>query len=225
MTTKNTVLVVAAHPDDEVLGCGGAMARHADHGDDVHVLFLSDGVSSRGSDDGLAQRNKAAEAAAETLGVSSTTYGTLPDNMMDSVPLLDIVKVIEASIEALKPNIIYTHHNGDLNLDHRLAAQAVMTACRPQKGHCVTEIYSFEIPSSTEWQSPDYAPAFRPSYFIDIEKTLERKIKALECYDMEMRPFPHSRSYEAVRALATLHGARNAMHAAEAFIVQRILKH
>lgn len=224
MKNKNIVLVVAAHPDDEALGCGGTMARHASDCDAVHVLFLSDGVSSRGSADGLSARNEAAEKASEVLGVGSTTYGTLPDNKMDHVALLDVVQVVEASISSLKPNIIYTHHNGDLNVDHRIAAQAVMTACRPQSGHSVQEIYSFEVPSSTEWQSPDYEPRFAPSYFVDIERTLEQKMNALKAYDIEMRDFPHSRSYEAVRALATVHGARNGMKAAEAFMVQRILR-
>lgn len=224
MKNKNIVLVVAAHPDDEALGCGGTMARHANDGDAVHVLFLSDGVSSRGSVEGLSERNEAAESASKVLGVQSTAYGTLPDNKMDNVALLDVVQVVEASINTLQPNIIYTHHNGDLNVDHRIAAQAVMTACRPQAGHPVEEIYSFEVPSSTEWQSPDYEPRFTPSCFVNIESTLERKMDALKAYDMEMRDFPHSRSYEAIRALATVHGARNGMKAAEAFMIQRILR-
>lgn len=224
MKNTNIVLVVAAHPDDEVLGCGGTMARHVDAGDAVHVLFLSDGVSSRGSAQGLAERNEAAEKASEVLGVDSTTYGTLPDNKMDNVALLDVVQVVEACISKIQPNIIYTHHNGDLNIDHRIAVQAVMTACRPQSGHPVEEIYSFEIPSSTEWQSPDFEPRFSPSYFVDISQSISRKMDALKAYDMEMRTFPHSRSYEAVEALATVHGARNGMKAAEAFMVQRILK-
>lgn len=221
----NTVLVVAAHPDDEALGCGGTIARHARNGDKVHVLFLSDGVASR--DEGHRDadiRNDAAETAGKVLSVTSVSYGSFPDNQMDSVPLLDVVKFIHKHIEDIQPNIIYTHHHADLNIDHQIAAQATMTACRPQKGHPVKEIYAFEVPSSTEWQNPTKSDAFIPNIFVDISDDIDTKIKALEAYDMEMRPFPHSRSYEAIRALATLHGARNGLDAAEAFMCLRVIK-
>ncbi|MAH06461.1 MAG: PIG-L family deacetylase [Alphaproteobacteria bacterium] len=221
----NTVLVVAAHPDDEVLGCGGTMARHALKGDRVHVLFLSDGVSSRDEGDrDVGIRNEAAEKAGKILSVSSISYGNFPDNQMDSVPLLDVVKFVHKHIEKIRPNIIYTHHHGDLNIDHQVASQATTTACRPQQGHPVKEIYTFEIPSSTEWQNPTLSTVFMPNIFIDISSTIDTKMKALGAYDIEMRPFPHSRSYEAVQALATLHGARNGLNAAEAFMCLRVIK-
>ena len=219
----DVVLIVAAHPDDEALGCGGTIARHTAAGDIVHVLFLSDGVSSRGNKEGLAERNEAAEKALDILGVNSVSYAMFPDNAMDGLPLIDIVKKVEEAVSQLKPRVVYTHHSGDLNVDHQVAAQAVMTACRPQPGCPVEESYGCEVLSSTEWQAPDVEP-FKPSYFVDIEATLEQKMEALEAYDLEMRDFPHARSYEAVKALATVRGVQNGMVAAEAFTVLRFLK-
>lgn len=222
---NKTILIVAAHTDDEALGCGGAMARHATEGDTVHTVFLADGVSSRqdGYDGALDERQQAAEAAQRILGVSSTSYLGLPDNRLDSLALLDIVQPLEAVIERLKPEIIYTHHYGDLNVDHRRTHEAVMTACRPLPGSAVKEILTFEVMSSTEWNSTGRAP-FLPTLYVDISDHRDTKQKALEAYALEMRTAPHSRNVEHMTYLAKHHGHCIGVEAAEAFMVMRVLR-
>jgi N-acetylglucosamine malate deacetylase 1 len=229
------VLVVAAHPDDEVLGCGGAMARLAAEGAEVHVAFLADGVGSRGSagagemlapDEQRArdQRRAAARRAGEILGVSSVSFDDLPDNRLDSVPLLDITQRVEALIAEYRPELLITHHAGDLNVDHRRVHQAAVTACRPQRGYPVKTLLSFEVPSSTEWQSPASGVPFVPNWFIDISAALPQKLDALEAYAAEIRDWPHPRSMQGVEHLARWRGATVGCDAAEAFVLVRALR-
>ena len=217
-----TVLVVAAHADDEALGCGGAMLRHSQGGDAVHVLFLADGETARGAQTSgkIAARREQAVAACAILGAERPQFLDFSDNRMDTVALLDIVKAVETVIDAVKPVIIYTHHGGDLNVDHRIAHQAVMTACRPQPGSTVRSIYAFEVASSTGWAGPSHAP-FVPARFVSVAGQMEGKRRALQCYADEMRPFPHIRSIEAIEALAHWRGASVGVPAAEAFEVIR----
>ena len=213
------VLVVVAHPDDEVLGCGGTMAKWAREGRDVHVLIMADGETARG-DVPTEARSQAAVAAGQTLGVASVEQLTLPDNRMDRLELLDVVQMIEARISKIQPTTILTHHAGDVNVDHRIVHQAILAACRPQPGHCVRELLYFEVPSSTEWQAPG---TFAPTVFVDIDGTLDEKMDALECYDAEMRAFPHARSYGAVDALTRWRGATAGVYHAEAFMLGRLI--
>lgn len=222
---SNTVLVVAAHADDEALGCGGTIAKHVAAGDRVHVVYVADGVTSRGGagQDDLVRRQQATENARNILGISTLAFLDLPDNRLDSLPLLDIVQPLETLIGKLEPEIIYTHHYGDLNVDHRLVHQAVMTACRPLPGSTVREILAFEVMSSTEWSGPGLAP-FLPNFFVDISAHMETKMQALEAYALEMRVAPHSRSTEHMRCLAKHHGYCMGVDAAEAFMVMRVLR-
>ena len=220
-----TVLVVAAHSDDEALGCGGTIARYVAEGDSVHAVFIADGVSSRlgaGSEE-LNLRKQAAESARQILGISKTYFLGLPDNRLDSLPLIDVIQPLEQIISEVRPQVIYTHHYGDLNVDHRIAHQAVMTACRPTPGSSVKEIYSFQVLSSTEWSTPGVA-TFVPNCAVDITNYLSIKEAALQAYALEMRPFPHSRSIENVMALARYTGAINGLMAAEAFIQIRAVR-
>jgi len=226
------VLVIAAHADDEVLGCGGTIARHIHAGDQVAVLFMTDGVSSRANtalDPGelvhgdKEQRLSASQQALKILGVTDIRQLNFPDNKMDTIALLDVVQAIEPVIAQLQPQTIYCHFAHDLNIDHRITHQAVMTACRPQVGGSVKKILSFEVLSSTEWNSPAQ-PAFLAQYIVDISPFWPQKLAALQCYDQEMRAFPHSRSYQCVEALATLRGATHGFDKAEAFLVERILE-
>lgn len=218
------VLVVAAHTDDEALGCAGTLAKHVAEGDQVHLLFMTDGVASRDLEAGEAEeRLTAAQQAAKILGVSTLTNLAFPDNRMDSVPLLDVVKEIEVKIAEIRPDVIYTHHLGDLNIDHQVTHKAVMTACRPQPGFCVKEIYAFEVLSSTEWQTPSLLP-FVPNVFIDISQYLPTKIQALQAYKEEMREAPHSRSFQHVEILAKHRGYTVGLEAAEAFLLIRKIK-
>lgn len=228
------VLVVAAHPDDEVLGCGGIISKHASHKDDVQCVFMTNGVAARtshadGNDDDLQQkieeRQKAAENAKEILGVSHNHYLDFPDNKMDVVALLDVVKSIEFLIEKIQPDIIYTHFAFDLNIDHRITAQAVMTACRPQSNHPVKEIYSFEVPSSTEWAQGIAGLPFDPDVYVDVSNAFfDNKISALEAYSKEMREEPHSRSFAAIKSLASWRGQSSGVYYAEALKTMRVLR-
>ncbi len=220
-----TILIVAAHPDDEVLGCGGTMARHAAAGDKVHVLFLADGVGARGStidqSAALDARRAAAERAIAILGAKQPTFLDFPDNQLDTVPLIEIIQAIEATATDLLPQVVYTHHPADLNIDHRICQQAVVTAFRPFPGQSVRAIHGFEVCSSTEWAFPTTGAAFVPTRYVDISAFLETKLAALDAYAAEMREFPHIRSIKAVRALATWRGACIGCEAAEAFATVR----
>lgn len=220
---RRRVSAVVAHPDDEVLGCGGALRRHVVAGDEVSILILADGEMSRASAGKaeIERRKSAAVMAAEALGIAHVVLHEFPDNRLDTVAALDIAKVAEAHIREVGPDTIYTHHSGDVNIDHSSVHRAVVTACRPQAGQTVDTLLFFEIPSSTEWQPPGSAAPFLPNWFIDISDALEAKMNALKAYDHEMRPWPHPRSYRGVESLARWRGATVGCEAAEAFILGR----
>ncbi len=225
----NRTLIIAAHPDDEVLGCGGAILKLTAAGAEVHIAFLADGIGARNPDPArreaeLATRRAAAEAAARILGVASLSFDDLPDNRLDSIPVLDITQKVEALIDQHRPTCLFTHHAGDLNIDHRRTHQAVITACRPQRGHPVRTLLCFEQPSSTEWQPPGSGLAFTPHWFVDISATLEGKLAALDAYAAELRDWPHPRSRQGIEHLARWRGASVGCDAAEAFMLARHLQ-
>lgn len=217
-------MVIAAHPDDEVLGCGGTILKHIAQGDSVSIVFMTNGESSRGNIDykQLEIRNSACAKSMEVLSVKSVYHFDFPDNKMDSVPLLDVVKKVELAINEVKPTTIYTHFSDDLNVDHRVTHNAVMTACRPQSWSPVKNIFTFEVLSSTEWNSTSKSK-FNPNKFEDVSSYWDLKMRAMTAYEEELREFPHSRSVEAINALAVLRGATVGLHKAEAFQVERII--
>lgn len=222
----NKVLVVAAHPDDEILGCGATMAKHVAAGDEVHVLVLAEGLTSRTNNrcetnnEELVCLRSAAKEANTRLGVTSVVLNTFPDNRMDGIERLEVIKLIEDCIQRLKPTIIYTHHAGDVNIDHQIVHHAVVVACRPMIDCSVKTILMFETLSSTEWQIPPQ-PVFSPNWFVDITEFVEKKLWALEAYGMEMRQWPHPRSPEGVIALSKWRGSMIGVKAAEAFMLGR----
>jgi len=222
-----SILVIAAHPDDEILGCGGAMARHVAEGETVHVLIAAEGATSRDDrGDTSARRTEiealrdAAISAAKIIGAQPPQFCGLPDNRLDELSLLKVAKVIEKTISDVQPSIVYTHHGGDLNVDHQIIHQATLTACRPLPGSPVREIYTYEVASSTEWGSL----AFMPQVFVDISPYWNVKRAALDAYASEMRPFPHARSIEAVEAMARVRGGQSGLMAAEAFMLVRAVR-
>ena len=224
-------LIIAAHPDDEVLGCGGSIAKWVKEGHEVHVLIMAEGATSRDRHRDRASRKEtlsilaqSAKRAAEILGVETIELLDYPDNRMDSVDLIDVVKTVEEIIEKLQPAMVVTHHAGDLNIDHQITHQAVITACRPQPEQTVKRILTFEVPSATEWISSTYVSPFTPNWFEDISDTLELKIKALEAYESEMREWPHARSIKALEHLARWRGASVGAEAAEAFMLVREIR-
>lgn len=224
MKKTNVVLVIAAHSDDETLGCGGTISKFVSEGYDVGVVFLTDGVGSRNDceEEPVKIRERASISAVERLGAKIVRQFSFPDNELDSIPLIKIVKALEDVISSIKPSVIFTHFANDLNVDHRITNQAVMTACRPQSSCSVREIYAFEVLSSTEWASKVNLH-FIPQLIIDVSEHWHKKLSALECYKDEMREFPHSRSFEAIDALGTLRGATHGVDKAEAFFVERII--
>lgn len=222
----NKILVIAAHSDDEVLGCGGTIARHAAQGDDVAVLFMTDGVGARiGAGNNKVTRRKAASnQALKILGCTKYINFDFPDNAMDSRPLLEIVNKIEDFCsEWGSPSTVYTHHPNDLNIDHQVTHAATMACFRPQPKiqPPTKKILSFEVPSSTGWNGS--LSCFNPNYYVDITPFTDMKIRALESYADEMRPWPHARSFDALEALAKYRGSTVGYEAAEAFVVERIL--
>ncbi|OGA65832.1 MAG: hypothetical protein A3G81_20895 [Betaproteobacteria bacterium RIFCSPLOWO2_12_FULL_65_14] len=227
---NKAILVVAAHPDDEVLGCGGTVARRAAHGDSVHLAVLGEGITSRSSRAAEADRMAVRElrddarGVAGMLGAKSLVFGNMPDNRFDQVVLLEIVKIVERWIRDVDPEVVYTHHPGDLNIDHRVAFQAVLTATRPVPGCRVKELYSFEIASSTEWAFQQFAPVFKPNVFEEITSTLDLKLQCLERYRGEVRSFPHPRSIDTVRAVAHRWGSAVGIPCAEAFELVRSVR-
>ena len=227
-----TILVIVAHPDDEVLGCGATIAKWSDLGESVHILIMAEGVTSRDvvrntniNHQELLLLKKSAEDARKVLGAVSTKLLNFPDNRMDALNLLDVIKEIEKEIDRLRPHTVVTHHSGDLNIDHRIIHEAVITACRPQPGHTVNRILAFEVVSSTEWQSTGSNAIFQPNLFEDVSITIDRKIKALKSYEAEMRKWPHARSLKNVEYLARWRGASVGCEAAEAFMLIREIIH
>ena len=217
------VLVVAAHPDDKVLGCGATIARLAREGHSVYVTILGEGITARlpqpakADPASLAKMPECSRRVAQLMGVKDISLHDLPDNRFDSLPLLDVIKLVEQSIERWRPTVIYTHHPGDLNIDHQVVNRAVLTAARPVPGQYVREVCMFEVPSSTEWAFQQLAPIFKPNVFVNIAATLALKLDGMKCYETEVREFPHPRSPEVLTAIARRWGSVVGCQAAEAF--------
>jgi LmbE family N-acetylglucosaminyl deacetylase len=230
MDINENILVLAAHPDDEVLGCGGTITRLTNNMENVYVAILGEGVSSRyvkreqADKSVLETLRNDSKRVAELLGVKELFLYDLPDNRFDTIPLLDIVKIIEALVDKIKPSTIFTHHGGDLNIDHSIMHRATLTATRPIARCPVKKIYAYEVPSSTEWAFGQFTMGFQTNYFVDIRGTLEKKIEAMEIYETEARAFPHPRSPGALEVLAKRWGSVVGLEAAEAFELIREIK-
>ena len=223
------VLVVAAHPDDEILGCGGTIVKHSAAGDCVHILIRAEGITSRNltrntddSSTALVRLKEQAEKAAQILGAQKVSFGNFPDNRMDSLDRLDIIKVIELYASEFSPEIVYTHNSSDVNVDHQIINEAVVTAFRALTGASVKKILFFETLSSTEWQCLPNS-VFWPNYFVDITGYVEIKCDALNVYSSELREWPHPRSCRGMEVLSSLRGCTVGVEAAEAFMVGRII--
>ena len=220
---QKRVLCVVAHPDDEVLGVGGTLSRHAETGGDVYVLILSEGEDAKVEAPRNDCRVEAARHAGAIMGTRDVRILDFPDQRLDAVPFIELIKPIEAAMEEVNPQVVYTHHGGDANTDHQIAFKATYAASRPMSrfGTSVERFLTFETPSSTE-QAPQLAPyIFGPTCFVDVERTWDRKMQALRCYASEMVGGIHPRSYEYVEALARMRAGHAGMRLAEAFVVVR----
>jgi len=218
--------VIAAHPDDEILGCGGTISRMASEGIDVYVLILGQGLAARGKSGSALTRSLkelrvCGQKANKAVGSYKVVFLDFPDNKLDSVPLLNITKAVESFIASIKPEKIFTHSRKDLNIDHRICADAVLTATRPLPGNFVRSVYAFEVLSSSEWNFGEF---FSPNVFIDISAHIDAKKKAISEYTSEIREYPHPRSLKGVEALASYRGIQSGLPYAEAFLAVRIIK-
>ncbi len=218
------ILVVAAHPDDEIIGVGGTIARHVSKGDEVTCVILGEGNTSRNNTYTSVQQtylemsHNETHCACKELGVSNIHRHEFSDNRFDSLSLLDIVKVVEGHIDRIGPEVVYTHFGGDINIDHAVTFRAVMTATRPLPGSTIKSVYAFETLSSTEW---NFTSCFRPNYFVNITDYLTKKLNSMKHYQSELREFPHPRSLEAISLNAKVWGAKSGFHAAEPFMLVR----
>jgi len=228
---KNKVLVIVAHADDEVIGCGGTLLKHRDQGDEIHVIYMTDGVGARSSAKQaekeslelikIKQRLDSQQNACKQLTVTKFYNFDFPDNQMDQVPLIEITQTIESVLNHYQANIIYTHHGGDLNVDHRIVHQAVLTACRPQPQSTIEKILTFEVNSSTEWSSISIGTTFVPNYYVDVSSYQIEKKELLTYYQQEMKPDPHSRSINGILNLNKSRGNHVGLECAEAFMLTR----
>jgi len=225
----NKILVIVAHADDEAIGCGGTLLKHRDNGDIIQIIYMTNGVSARSTLTDVKEqaeidnRLNSQQQVCQNLTVDKYHNYDFPDNKMDQVPLIDVTQAIEKIINCFQPNIIYTHHGGDLNIDHRIVHQAVLTACRPQPNSSINCILTFEVNSSTEWSSNSIGDDFTPNYFVDISNVANEKNHLLTYYQQEMRDFPHSRSIKAINVLNQWRGNQVGIKRAEAFMLIRML--
>lgn len=223
------VLVIAAHPDDEILGVGATVARHISEGDEARCVILGEGQTSRfdhldkKSEKVVSALHKNTLEAAKIIGYSKVDFANFADNRFDSVDLLDIVKYIEKIIREYQPDVIYTHYEGDLNIDHQITHNAVLVATRPINEYSVKEIYTFDTLSSSEWNF-SHSSKFNPNVFVDIASFLDKKIKAMECYESELCEFPHPRSIEGILTQAKYYGMIVGKGSVEAFRTIRVVR-
>jgi len=218
---RERVVVIGAHPDDELLGAGGTLVRHVLAGDEVHAIVVADGARSRYPAGFAATLEEQARRAAEVIGFASLQLLSLPDQRLDTVPLIVLTQRLEGVLDEIDPSIVYTHFPEDVNADHGLVARCTWTACRPYCRPQVRKFAVFETPSSTEWAWPMPGTELRPNLFVDVTDTLKTKIAAMECYETELRDHPHPRSSRALRERAAYWGSHIGRPAAEPFAVLR----
>lgn len=231
--TNKRIMVVAAHPDDELLGLGAAMHKLIkNQGVQTRVIILGEGITSRSDardtelwKEALERHHRNVEAARKLIGYHSVQTYNFSDNRFDSHALLDIVKVVEHEKERFLPDFIFTHHGGDLNIDHQMTFQAVMTATRPMADERVKAVFTFETPSASEWQAACDPRHFMPNLYMEIsEEDLQAKCEAMSAYEFESRAFPHPRSSEALKTLARYRGYMVGKQWAEAFQMVRMIE-
>jgi len=215
------ILVIAAHPDDEVLGVGGTIAKYARMGNDIFICILAEGATARYEGKMITQLEEYASQASEILGVKEIYFERLPDERLDQIPFIDVIKPIERRISEIKPDIIFTHHRGDANTDHQIVFKATIAATRTLRGDTIKKILCYEVPSSTEQSPPFLEYAFTPNVFVDISNSLAKKLEAMRAYQSEVGEYPHPRSIEALTVTARHWGVKVGLEAAEAFMLVR----
>lgn len=220
------VLVIAAHPDDEILGLGGTIAKHTSEGDEVHVLMVTEGASTQYKDrpEMIEQKKNEIFRVKNILNIADIHFINLPDMKLDTLAHIEVNNPIAKAIHQLRPEIVYTHFYGDVNKDHRVIFDSTMVAVRPSAEYSVKKVICFHTPSSTEWNIQQGHTAFLPNMYVDISRFLDKKLKALDQYKSELRKYPHPRSLESIKILANYWGSHIGAEAAEAFMIVREIK-
>lgn len=215
------ILVIAPHPDDEVLGCGGTIAKHVSGGDEVCLCIITKAYPPEWSEDDIKIRREEVLEVSEVLGIKNTYFLDLPTVKLDTIPQKELNEAIAQVMSEVRPEVVYIPHRGDVNKDHRLVFDAAIVATRPKTGSTINKVLSYETSSETEWAAPSVASAFIPQLYVDISDKVEIKLKTLSAYKTELKEYPHPRSLETVSALARMRGSTIGVEAAEAFMVIR----
>lgn len=223
------ILIIAAHPDDEVLGVGGTIAKYTSRGIEVSLLIVTDGSTAQYRDNPnlnniIEEKKQETRQAADILGIKNIYYGGLPDMMLDTISHIEINKVIENIINEVKPTIVYTHFYGDINKDHQIVCESTLVACRPVKDQIVKKLFLYSVPSSTEWNIQMSHMAFMPNWYENIEEVYaKQKYRAMECYKKELREYPHPRNIKYLRNADTSEGNKVGRQVAESFMLVRYI--
>lgn len=223
---KKKILVIAAHPDDEVYGMGGTIAKLSSEGNEVYVLIVTDGCTTQYSEDTRLEEiieKKRIEAikANEILGVTKVYFGNLPDMKLDNIPHIEVNNIIETTIREVEPDIVYTHFWGDVNMDHKCVYESTLVATRPTPQQKIKELYCYRVPSSTEWSPQITNSIFMSNTYYDISSYCEQKYDAISKYETELRPYPHPRSIKYVNIMDISTGLKCGLDSAEEFILIR----
>ena len=220
------ILVIAPHPDDEVLGCGGTIKKYVSKGDEVFLCIVTKAYTPDWSDDFIKNREKEIKESGDILGIKKVIKLDLPTVKLDTIPQKQLNDLISECIDKIGPNIVFIPFHADINKDHKLVSEAAMVALRPKPGFSVKKVFYYEVLSETEWSKPaqKIEDVFMPNYYEDISDYLEDKIKAMECYKTEVKEYPHPRSLDGIKILAQKRGTESGLKAAEAFMIVREIK-
>ncbi|MEX2492804.1 MAG: PIG-L deacetylase family protein [Nitrospirales bacterium] len=217
------ILVVGAHPDDEVLGLGGTLARHVKNGDVVFPVICADGSQVRYGEEQREKLKVACMNSCAELGLQSPEFLDFPDQRLDTFSQMELVQALETCVKKYQPEVVYTHHFGDINRDHQVLNEVTLVATRPKPGNKVLRVLSYMVPSSTDWAPYTFDRAFLPNWFVDISDTIDEKLRAVSHYSSEIPPYPHPRSLEAIRNQAKFWGSSIGFEYAEPFVLLRNL--
>ena len=221
---RSRVLVIAPHPDDEVLGCGGTIAKHVQGGDEVYLCIVTKAYPPEWSETEIKERREEVLRVNGILGIKKTYFLDLPTVKLDTVPRKELNDAISQVVNEVQPEVVYIPHRGDVNQDHRLVFEAAIVATRPKHGPRIKRILAYETLSETEWAAPFAGDAFVPNVYVDISDTLETKLKAMAAYQTELKEYPHPRSLEAISTQAKFRGSAVGVPAAEAFMLIREIR-
>jgi LmbE family N-acetylglucosaminyl deacetylase len=221
MVIKMKILVLAPHPDDEVLGCGGTIAKHVQQGDEVHLCIVTKAYAPDWSEEFLKNRPREIKNASKILGIKRVYFLDFPAVKLDTVPQKELNEAISRVVERVRPYAAYIPHKGDINKDHRLVFEAALVALRPKPKISAKKVLAYETLSETEWGIPEPKEVFLPNFYVDISDTLRIKLKAMMAYKSELKSYPHPRSLKGIRALAIKRGSEVGLKAAEAFMLVR----